>query len=168
MTHDSVSVSPPERLPRLRPSQLDGAAAAVYRAITESRAGSTPRAVPLVDSDGALEGPFNAMLFSPDVGFAVQALGRAIRFGSRLSDRERESAILLCAFSVRSEYEVATHRPLALRAGWSDDDVAALGRGVVPPGASAGEAAGLALVRAVLATGRVEGSRAQRGPGGPG
>ena len=40
--------------------------------------------MPLTDEGGRLEGPFNAMLFSPAVGHALQALGGALRYQGTL------------------------------------------------------------------------------------
>lgn len=141
---------PGERLPRLHPDQLDDDARRVYDAIAGGPRASGTRAVPLTDAEGALHGPFNAMLFSPAVGDAIQTLGAAIRYSSSLSDRERELAILLCAVAEGSPYEWLTHAPLARRAGWSEADLAALEAGQPAPGATGDEAAAAGFVAALL------------------
>ena len=46
--------------------------------------------VGLVDDQGRLQGPFNAMLFHPAIGMALQELGRALRFSGELPPRARE------------------------------------------------------------------------------
>lgn len=61
------------------------------------------KAVPLVDGEGRLEGPFNAMVVSPEIGFAIQQLGAKIRYRARLSARQREVAILEVVVQLASE-----------------------------------------------------------------
>lgn len=107
---------------RLRPAELDPAARRVYDAIASGpRAGSG-----LVDDDGSLRGPFDAMLRNPAVGEPLQAVGAALRYSGLLSDRARELVILRVAGVRDSPFERATHEPIARRAGLSDDELAAL------------------------------------------
>jgi alkylhydroperoxidase family enzyme len=76
--------------------------------------------------DGALAGPFNAMLVAPRVGLHLQRLGSAIRYRTSLPDTARELAILLCARAERSEFEWYAHAPIARAAGVPDEALTAI------------------------------------------
>lgn len=116
------------RVPRWRPDDLDEHQRALYDAIAGgSRAAGSP--FPLVDDDGVLAGPFNAMLLSPVVGDALQRLGQAIRFGGGLSARARELAILIVAADQDSAFERAAHEAVGRTVGLTESDFAAV-RGV--------------------------------------
>ncbi|HTX02020.1 MAG TPA: carboxymuconolactone decarboxylase family protein, partial [Acidimicrobiales bacterium] len=93
----------------------------------------TARAAPVTDELGRLQGPFNAMLVSPKVGLALQAVGAALRFESGLAGRVRELATLLVAAEARCDYEWLMHEGLARSAGVSDEELASLREGGVPP-----------------------------------
>ncbi|MEU4222196.1 carboxymuconolactone decarboxylase family protein [Actinoplanes sp. NPDC026623] len=114
------------RLPRLSPAELDDDQRAVYDAVTGGRRAQGPQLFRLVDADGALEGPFNAFLLQPRLGFAVQALGEAVRYETSLSDRAREIAILVTAAHADSAFERYAHEALGRHAGLTDDELGAL------------------------------------------
>jgi 4-carboxymuconolactone decarboxylase len=105
----------------------------------------------LTSDDGALLGPFNAMLLSPPVGMAVQALGAALRFETVLTDRQRELAILLVAASWKSDFERFAHEAIGRSIGLSDDEIETLTLGEAPPLADEAERATVALVRHLVA-----------------
>ncbi len=114
------------RIRPLRPEELDLAQREVYDAIT-----SGPRAravVPPTAADGSLRGPFDAMLRSPAVGSALQALGAALRYRSALTDREREIAILLVAAHWASAFERDYHEEISRALGFTEDELAGLRR----------------------------------------
>jgi alkylhydroperoxidase family enzyme len=113
------------RAPWPRPDELDGARRELYEAIVGGpRAAES--AFALVDPDGRLEGPFNAMLISPALGSAVQSVGAAIRYHASLTDREREIAILALAAARRSSFEWYAHERVGRRVGLTDTELAAL------------------------------------------
>ena len=62
----------------------------LYREILGGPRGQGPRAVALSCGAGGLAGPFNAMLYVPSVGHALQELGAAIRGRTELAPRIRE------------------------------------------------------------------------------
>lgn len=110
------------RLPRISPDRLTPEQRAVYRAILEG-----PRkGYAMTDAHGRLRAPFNAMLYNPAIGGAMQELGAAIRYKSSLSDRARELAILTVAARCGSEFEWAHHEPLALKCGWRPEQLTAV------------------------------------------
>jgi 4-carboxymuconolactone decarboxylase len=112
-------VVPPggERLPRLAPPGLDDDQAAVYDEIAHGPRAKGRSGQALRDEDGALVGPFNAMVVAPRIGLHLQRLGSAIRYEGALSPRARELAILLCARYEHSAFEWYAHEPAALAAG---------------------------------------------------
>jgi len=65
----------------------------------------------------SLNGPFNALLRSPEMGNVAQKLGEYVRFRTSVTPRLNEFAILLTAKWWSSQYEWYAHRPLALATG---------------------------------------------------
>ena len=142
-----------ERLPRLTPSDLDAARRALFDTIVASRrAGGTA----LTGPDGSLAGPFNALLYRPELGDAVQRVGAALRFSGGLPDRLRELAILTVAAAWGSRFEASAHEPVALAAGATAEQLDDVRCGHEPNGLDDAERAGLSLVRALLRDRRVD------------
>ena len=65
----------------------------------------------------SLNGPFNALLRSPDMGNRAQKLGEYVRFRTSVPRRLNEMAILLTATWWSAQYEWYAHKTLALSAG---------------------------------------------------
>jgi 4-carboxymuconolactone decarboxylase len=139
------------RLTRQPRGTLDGDAAVLFDRIAGSeKPGQKPR-LPRVGPDDALEGPFNAMLLSPKLGMAMQDLGAQVRFGSTLTDRCREIAILTTASAWGSAYESYAHTDIGRAVGLTDAEIAALADGTVFDFADPVE---LAVARTALALAR--------------
>ena len=117
------------RIAKLVPPELNVDQRAVYESITGGPRGRGPQAFRLTDDAGGLEGPFNAMLLSPDVGRALQALGAAVRYGSGLSDRSREIAILVVAHHWDSDFEIYAHEAVGIALGLSEHELTLVGQG---------------------------------------
>jgi 4-carboxymuconolactone decarboxylase len=66
------------------------------------------------------------MLYAPAVGHALQELGAAIRFRTKLTPRIREMAILVVAQAAGSDYEQASHEPIGRDAGLTESELDAL------------------------------------------
>ena len=111
----------------MTPEQVD-----LYRKILSGPRGQGPRTVLLATGAGALSGPFNAMLYAPEVGRALQELGAAIRFRAQLTPRVREMAILVVAQVWNSDYERSSHEPIGRDAGLTDPEIEALRAGADP------------------------------------
>jgi 4-carboxymuconolactone decarboxylase len=112
----------PAATPRLKSaawSNLDDTQREVYRSVVGTRS------IEISDDDG-LPGPFNAMLYSPDVGGPLQALGAAIRSTSSIPARAREIATLTVAAHFDSEYEWFRHSEIASTMGVTDSELAEL------------------------------------------
>ena len=112
------------RLPSLAPEELSAAQKLLFDAIAgdsrrmKGRKPGTP-----------LSGPFNALLYSPEIGQSVQELGARLRFESSLPGYLRELAILTVAQRWRANYEWFAHAPIAEREGLSRDLIAAIKQG---------------------------------------
>jgi 4-carboxymuconolactone decarboxylase len=65
----------------------------------------------------SLNGPFNALLRSPDMGNVAQKLGEYVRFRTSVPQRLNEMAILLTAKWWSAQYVWYAHKTLALSAG---------------------------------------------------
>ena len=122
----------------------------LYREILNGPRGQGPRAVLLATGAGGLAGPFNAMLYAPEVGHALQALGAAIRFRTGLSPRVREMAILVVAQAWDSAYERDSHEPIGRDAGLTDPEIEALRAGADPGFTDQRERVAYQVVRALV------------------
>jgi 4-carboxymuconolactone decarboxylase len=120
------------RLAVLTSDEMTPEQVGLYREILGGPRGQGPRAVLLSSGAGGLAGPFNAMLYAPEVGRALQELGAAIRFRTNLTPRVREMAILVVAQAWDSGYERSSHEPIAREAGLTEPEIEALRAGADP------------------------------------
>ena len=135
-------------MPLLAPETLDDEQRAVYDAVAGGpRAGGPFR---VVDDEGRLVGPFNAMLHAPGIGQAVQQLGAALRFSGRLPARTRELVICAVAAHWDSDYEWYAHSRVASSVGVTPSELASLRDLRAPAGLAPQEAAALGLALALL------------------
>ena len=130
----------PPRLDLIPPADLAPAQRALYDAITGGPRAGQAGTVPITDADGQLLGPFAIMLLSPEVGNAMQQVGATIRFGTALTGRERELAILAVAGALNSEFERLAHVPAARGLGLTEPQIDAALAGRAADGLSADEA----------------------------
>jgi alkylhydroperoxidase family enzyme len=134
------------RLPWLRPDELDDEQREYYDRLL----GSPRHREDYVDEQGRLHGAFNARLLDPAVGTAIQQMGAALRFSSKLPDRQREIVILTVAQSQRSDFEWHGHVGAARRVGLSDVQLDALRTGAPVPGLTAAEQAARQVTTALV------------------
>ena len=102
--------------------------------------------------NGRLLGPFNAMLYSPELGSALLKYLDKERAATSLEARTREVVILTVGAVFQSEYELYAHRAVAAKAGLAAEDIEALAMGREPgveTKLTAEEMAAHRLVRAV-------------------
>ncbi len=138
------------RLAVLSLDEMTAEQVSLYREILSGPRGQGPRAVLLSSGAGGLAGPFNAMLYAPAVGHALQELGAAIRFRTHLSPRIREMAILVVAQAWDSEYERASHEPIGREAGLTEPEIEALRAGADPGFADEQERVAYWVTRALV------------------
>ena len=137
------------RLAVLSSDEMTAAQVSLYREILGGPRGQGPRAVLLATGAGGLAGPFNAMLYAPEVGHALQELGAAIRFRTQLTSRVREMAILVVARAWHSTYERSSHEPIGREAGLTDPEIEALRTGNDPGFTDERERVAYQVVRAL-------------------
>ena len=77
----------------------------LYDTITKGPRGTSRQYFQLVLDDSSLAGPFGAMLLSPKIGSGLQQVGAALRFGGKLSPRQREATILRVAARSGAKFE---------------------------------------------------------------
>lgn len=97
----------------------------------------TPEQQKLVESILAgprtsLDGPFNVLLRSPEMGDLAQKFGAQVRYRSSLPPRLNEFAILITARHWTAQFEWQAHRKSALKAGLSPGIIDALAAGKRP------------------------------------
>src|SRR6266702_5039377 len=143
----------PMRLAVLSSEEMTSEQVGLYREILSGPRGQGPRAVALSSGAGGLAGPFNAMLYAPPVGHALQELGAAIRFRTELTPRTREMAILVVAQAWDSAYERDSHELLGRDAGLTDAEIEALRTGADPGFADKQEQVAYSVVRALAGPG---------------
>lgn len=115
-----------ERLPGIKPSEMSAEQRELYDRLVGGPRASGPRPFPLVDGEGRLAGPFNAMLLNPELGDALQSLGAIIRYKTAFTKRQREIAILATAAHEDSPYEWAVHSHVATGLGLTEAELAGL------------------------------------------
>jgi 4-carboxymuconolactone decarboxylase len=143
------------RLRHLTRAELTEAQRAVHDAIVGGKRAREQAATSLVEDDGSLRGPFNAMLHAPDIGDRLQSVGAAIRYESSLPDRLRELATLRVAHDRGSRFEIWIHTELAIAAGVTDDELELLADGRLPATLTSSEEAAMQVVDTVLGSGRI-------------
>jgi 4-carboxymuconolactone decarboxylase len=82
---------------------------------------------------GTLNGPFNVMLRSPEMGDLAQKFGAYIRFHTTVPTKLNEFAILITARALNVQYEWIAHHKYALQAGLSPAAIDAVAAGKRPP-----------------------------------
>ena len=88
---------------------------------------------------GSLNGPFNVLLRSPEMGDLAQKLGAYIRFHTTVPTKLNEFAILITARALNVQYEWIAHHKYALQAGLSPAVIDAVAVGKRPPSMQAEE-----------------------------
>ena len=109
----------------------------------------------MVDEGGHLLGPFNALLYTPAVGDAVQRLGHSLRFQGTLAPRLREIIICVVATELESEYEWYAHSRVALEAELTAEQLESIRANQTPDGLEPAELAALKMTKALLRHRRV-------------
>ena len=100
----------------------------------------------------SLDGPFNVLLRSPEMGDLAQKFGAYARFHSSLPPRLNEFAILITGRFWTAQFEWQAHRQNALKAGLSPAIIDALAAGKRPSHMQPDEEAVYNLCTEVLTT----------------
>lgn len=119
-------------LPPLPPERLDEQQRELYDAILGGRAGITNH-TGLTNADGALLGPFDPILRSPELGEAVQQLGLALRHRTSIPASVMETAILATAVQYDAEFEWYAHVAIVRSKNLlEEDDITRIHEGSAP------------------------------------
>lgn len=114
------------RLPALLLKQMSEHQRALHNDIVASRGPG------IINPDGSLQGPFDVLLRSPQLGEAIQATGAEIRFEGTLKPAMREVAILICAQHWRANFEWWTHKKIAIAEGVQEQIITSIYEGRAP------------------------------------
>ena len=120
-------------------------------------AAMTPEQHAMVDAvmtgkRAAMQGPYNVLLRSPEMGIKAQAFGEQCRFGSSLGLRLNELAILLVAKDWKCDFMWQAHHEIGVKAGLPESVVDAIARGNDPTDLKEDEALVFRFCRELLAT----------------
>jgi 4-carboxymuconolactone decarboxylase len=138
---------------RATPAELTEEQRALHHRITGGPRAAGPQHFALTDAEDRLAGPFDALLLSPAVGTALQEVGAAVRYGSELTDRVRELAILRVAGHWDSAFERTAHATIGRAVGVTEPEIAAAAAGTRPDLIDPTESAALAVVEALVLRG---------------
>jgi 4-carboxymuconolactone decarboxylase len=141
--------------PRLAPlteHDLDERQRALWDIITSGGRGPLES---VLTSDGALIGPFNALLRSPEVGQAVIGLDSALRANRAVGSQLRELVILMVGGHWQSSFEFWAHRQIGIAVGLDEAHIDAIAAGGTPRFERDDEAAVFAFFDELLRTRRV-------------
>ena len=138
------------RLPHLNISDLSTKQMNFVESITKGKRGKNRTTKDFIYEDGSLKGPFNAWLYSSEIGQRAQKLGEALRFDSEIPATLREVAILSVAVYWKSQYEWWAHARIAIEIGLPEAVINAIKKGVPPPETEPGINAITVFVRETL------------------
>lgn len=138
------------RLPFITEDNLTADQQRIWEGIVSTRGSAA------LNSEGGLIGPFNSMLFSPDLGARVSALGAAVRFKTSLPQNLLEVAVITVGAHWRSNFEFWAHARMASDAGVSTLVIDAIRDGRDPDFEASDEQIVHSFARSMLRSGRVE------------
>lgn len=134
------------RVVPFRFDELDAGQRDILESLGAGLQDNLPRAI--VDDEGAVTGAFSYFLLDPRIGGAVVRLGIALT--RSLPPRLRELTILEAARALRCDYQWRVHVPIARRAGLTESEIDAVGRGADAPSFDDDERAVRKVVASVL------------------
>lgn len=127
------------RLPLLKPSDLDAEQTALYpsiRSVTEIAF----KNFKFVKDDGALIGPFNAMINFPKFGAAAWAMNKTMYDRTTLANTILQICVLVTGSHLKARYQLFGHESLAADSGVPLKKIATLAAGQRPADLTSDEA----------------------------
>lgn len=109
----------------------------------------------LASKRGSMNGPYNVLLRSPEMGDLAQQFGAYTRFDSSIPHKLNELAILMTARFWNAQYEWYAHHKYGLEAGLSPALIDAVAGGRRPPSLQPDEQAVYDFCRELLETRQV-------------
>ena len=119
------------RLPPILPETLNAELRQVHDGVA-SLVSEKQNRIAVLNEQGALIGPFPAMLHFPQFGVPALLLHRALSAEARLPKTIREVAILTVGAAFGARYEIYAHEITAAEAGLSRSQIATLAAGGRP------------------------------------
>lgn len=141
------------RILPLSPATLGSEVRSVHEEIA-GLVGRSQSQVSMTDAQGALLGPFPAMLHYPQFGIPALSFLRTLDLHATLDKRVREVAILTVAASFGARFELYAHEIMAEVSGLSSSVIASLAAGSHPDGLTEQEAIAHTIAH-VLVAGRI-------------
>ncbi len=138
------------RLQPLQPDTLNPDLRFVHDTVADFVARSMPQVVSQ-DHDGALIGPYTAMLHFPRYGVPALQFIAAVNSNSQLPATVRETAILTVGAAFNSQYELYAHEIMGQVVGLSAAQVATLAAGSRPTDLGDADALAHDVARALTA-----------------
>jgi 4-carboxymuconolactone decarboxylase len=144
-------------MPLARRSALSGAKLALFdRFVAEAVPWAQREGFVMQSADGALIGPFNPLLESPEISDSFWEWQVTEGKHTTLSDRERQAVILAVGAVWGASYELYAHSAAARTAGLSPEQVDTLVGGAMPGQLSAREQCAWRFARELTAERRIE------------
>ncbi len=138
------------RLPIIHPTDLTPAQQQIFDSVTRGRRSTVSVTGSPLNAEGGLRGPFNALLYSPAIGNAVQQVGEAVRFDGTLPPHLRELAILTVAAAWQAHFEWWAHERIARDIGVEEAIIAGIKAGALPVSADPKEQMIHAFAREII------------------
>jgi len=104
---------------------------------------------------GMMGGPFNPLLYSPELTRRVEQLGVFVRYQCSIPERQRELAICVIAAHWHADFEWYIHAPLTLKQGVSESILKSIGKGETPSFNDSTDATVHAFTTELIRTGHV-------------
>jgi 4-carboxymuconolactone decarboxylase len=146
-----------DRLPLLTPDELDPAQHKIHdRMMAEQVPWAAKAGFTAATPDGKLLGPFNTLLYAPEVGQSYLDYFTAEKKNTSLSERVHEIVILTVGAAWNSGYELYAHTAVGKSAGLPEDVIEAIVAGRAPEGVSEQEAAAYEFTHQLASTHRVD------------
>jgi 4-carboxymuconolactone decarboxylase len=120
------------RLPAVTQDQMTPEQTDLFGKITSGPRSKGRNAMDFMDQDGGLIGPFNAYLYTPQIGDAAQQLAGKLRFESSLPGDLREIAIMAVGQDWKADYEFYAHAKVARNEGVDEDTIECIRQGKSP------------------------------------
>lgn len=119
---------------RLGPIAADAMTAAQRRVFDGITGGPRAKGNPaeFLNEEGALRGPFNAMLYAPELGELLQQLGGKLRYEGVIPGQLRELAILVVGRHFKADYEWWAHAKVGKKEGLTDAVIEQIMAGQIP------------------------------------
>ena len=143
------------RLTPLLHDRLEPEQRALFETIVSGKRGDGRELEGFLDPQGAMRGPFNALLHRPELGHTLLRVGEQLRFEGQLPALCREIAILVVAAHFRARYEWWAHSRIAKSDGLPQSVVDAIAAGKEPAFDDENQGIVYSYATEMMASGRV-------------